>query len=200
MTNIPREDLIEALRTLYQERDDAMRTRFSRSLPFADTILENRWDRARRLGFGEGASIYDSAQIFGRVRVGANTWIGPGALLDGSGGDGLTIGATCSISAGVHIYTHDTVLWAVSGGTAPRREGSVVIGDCCHLGAQSVIIAGITIGHRCVIAANSMVNRDVPDNTIVGGTPARTLGHVEGEGSHIRLAFHSTTSPGGSAE
>jgi acetyltransferase-like isoleucine patch superfamily enzyme len=52
-----------------------------------------------------------------------------------------------------------------------------------------VIIAGITIGSRCVIAANSLVNRDVPDGTIVGGTPARRLGRVEGEGADVRLVY-----------
>jgi len=189
----------EFRRLLHQvrvEADATLRTRFDRSLPFGDALFD-RWERARALGFGEGASIYDSTLVFGEVRVGAGSWVGPFVLLDGSGG-GISIGATCSISAGVHVYTHDTVRWALSGGRAARRTGAVSIGDCCHIGAQSVVVAGITIGSRCVVAANSLVNRDVPARSIVGGTPARRLGRVEGEGEAVRLVFERNA-PGAEA-
>ena len=185
--NDPIADLALELRRLKEQRDAELRAQFDRSLPFADAQFD-RWDRAKSLGFGEKTSIYDSSALFGTVTVGSNTWIGPFTVLDGSGG-GLTIGDYCSISAGVHIYTHDTVLWAVSGGVQNARKGAVVIGSNTYIGAQSVIVAGVSIGSRCVIAANSLVNRDVPDGTIVGGTPARRLGHVEGEGATARLVF-----------
>jgi acetyltransferase-like isoleucine patch superfamily enzyme len=89
----------------------------------------------------------------------------------------------------VHIYTHDTVLWALSGGNAPTARASVKIGDCVYIGSQSVIAAGVTIGSRCVVGANSFVNRDVPDGVIVGGSPARRLGRVVGAGADVRLEF-----------
>jgi acetyltransferase-like isoleucine patch superfamily enzyme len=179
--------LAKALRELKEHRDQELRSSFNRSLPFADAQFD-RWERAKALGFGDKTSIYDSSVVMGDVAVGYETWIGPYTMLDGSGG-GLVIGDHCSISTGVHIYTHDTVLWAVSGGVQPARKGAVKIGSNTYIGAQSVIIAGVTIGERCVIAANSLVNRDVPDGTIVGGTPARRLGRVEGEGANARLAY-----------
>ena len=182
-------DLSTQLRLLKEARDAELRATYQRSLPFADAQFD-RWERAKALGFGEGTSIYDSSALFGDVAVGRNTWIGPFTLLDGSGG-GLSIGDYCSISAGVHIYTHDTVLWAVSGGVQQARKGRVVIGSNSYIGAQSVIVAGVTIGSRCVIAANSLVNRDVPDGSIIGGTPARHLGRVEGEGAEARLVYDS---------
>lgn len=177
------------LRKLKEQRDQELRSTYNRSLPFADAQFD-RWERAKTLGFGDKTSIYDSSFIFGDVKVGHDTWIGPFTLLDGSGG-GLVIGDHCSISAGVHIYTHDTVLWAVSGGVQQARKSAVTVGSNTYIGAQSVIVAGVTIGARCVIAANSLVNRDVPDGTIVGGTPARVLGHVEGEGATARLVYRS---------
>jgi acetyltransferase-like isoleucine patch superfamily enzyme len=180
-------DLSTQLRLLKEARDAELRATYQRSLPFADAQFD-RWDRAKALGFGEGTSIYDSSALFGDVAVGRNTWIGPFTLLDGSGG-GLSIGDHCSISAGVHIYTHDTVLWAVSGGVQQVRKGRVVIGSNSYIGAQSVVVAGVTIGSRCVIAANSLVNRDVPDGSIVGGTPARRLGSVVDEGDQAHLVF-----------
>jgi acetyltransferase-like isoleucine patch superfamily enzyme len=180
-------ELSDLLQALHQQRDEELRLKLNRSLPFADAQFD-RWERAKILGFGEKTSIYDSSVVMGDVSVGANTWIGPFTMLDGSGG-GLTIGDYVSISSGVHIYTHDTVLWAVSGGVQAARKGAVSIGSNTYIGAQALIIAGVAIGSSCVIAANSLVNRNVLDGTIVGGTPARHLGRVEGEGANARLVY-----------
>lgn len=179
--------LSRGLHALLLRRDAELRERYQRSLPFADAMFD-RWERARRLGFGEGASIYDSSSVFGDVRVGEQTWVGPNTLLDGSGG-ALTIGAFCAISSGVHLYTHDTVAWALSGGTAPFKTGATVIGDRVYIGSQCVIAAGVSIGDQCVIGANSFVNRDVPPRTIVGGSPAHRIGRVYVDGGKIGLRY-----------
>lgn len=168
---------------LYTAQDEQLREQFARSLPFQDGAF-NRWERAQRLGFAAGASIYNSALVFGEVCVGANTWIGPYTVLDGSGA-ALQIGAHCSISSGVHIYTHDTVRWALSGGVAEKRADSVTISDCVYIGSQSIIAPGVTIGTQVVVAANSFVRSDVPPRTVVGGSPARVIGKVLGEGKDI---------------
>jgi len=181
------EAFLATMRAAYEAQDERLRARFDRSLPLQDG-LDDRWERARRLGFGEKVSIYNSAIVFGDVRIGANTWVGPNVILDGSG-EGLTIGSSCSISAGVHIYTHDSVFWALSGGKSGYRKGRVTIGDCCYIGPQSVIAADVTIGPHSLVATNSFVNRDVPPYTIVGGTPARILGHVVLDGDVPRLVF-----------
>lgn len=184
------DELLHTLRKLYIEREGWLGENFDRSLPFADAILDNRWSRAERLGFAPGASIYDSALVFGSVAVGTQTWIGPTVILDGTGG-GISIGAFCSIAAGVHLYTHDTVLWAVSGGKASRRKAPIEIGDCCHIGAQSIVLPGVVIGRKSIIAANSLVNKDVQEGSVVAGSPARTIGRVIGEGECVQLHFDS---------
>lgn len=180
------EEFLRMLHQAHLTRQEEL-LEWDRSLPFQDAMFD-RWERARRLHFGEGASVYESASVFGSVRVGRDTWIGPNVLLDGSGG-GLTIGRCCSVSAGVQIYTHDTVRWALSGGIVTRSTAPVSVGDCTHLGSQSIVAAGVEIGSQCVVGANSFVNRDVPDRTIVVGTPARVVGYVEGEGEAVRLVF-----------
>lgn len=55
--------------------------------------------------------------------------------------------------------------------------------------ASPAIVRGVTIGRQCVIAANSLVNRDVADRTIVGGSPAKRLGRVRVEGDDVRLDY-----------
>ena len=168
-------DVIDGLRLGYEQLRDQMTETWSRDLPL-DELLFDRWDRARHLGFGEGSSIYHLAYVYGDVAVGTNTWIGPFTLLDGSGG--LTIGSWCSISAGVQIYTHDSVARAVTEGQAPIDRAPVSIGDGCYIGAGTVVAKGVTIGSHAVIGAQSFVNRDVEPFAIVAGTPARRIGTV----------------------
>lgn len=162
--------LLEALQALLAQQDKRVQELWNRSLPFGDYIV-NRWQKAQRLGFGEGSSIYDSALILGNVKVGRNTWIGPFTVLDGSGG--LEIGDHCSISAGVQIYSHDTVKWATSGGVEPPDRDAVYIGNRCYIGPNAIISKGVKIGDGCVIGANSLVNTDIPSGVKAWGTPAR---------------------------
>lgn len=180
------------LQRLYAEREAAVRAEWQRSLPLGDLVVD-RWERARRLGFGEGASIYDSAIVLGSVAVGASTWIGPQVMLDGSGG--LEIGSYCSVSAGVQIYSHDTVEWAVTGGRAKAQHGPVRIGDRCYIGPLTVIARGVSIGDGCVIGAHSFVNRNLPAGSLAWGTPCRVQGRVivspEGEVSFERTESES---------
>jgi acetyltransferase-like isoleucine patch superfamily enzyme len=181
------DSLEAALTDLYETRRSAFRERWSRDLPF-DELLFDRWDRATSLGFGTGSSIYHLSYVYGNVTVGQNTWIGPFTVLDGSGG--LTIGAGCDISAGVHIYTHDTVSRVLSDGKEAIEKAPVRIGDSCHIGAHVVVVKGVTIGHHSVIGAGSFVNRDIPAYTVAVGTPCRPVGRVAVDGDgRPRLLF-----------
>lgn len=148
-----------------------------RFLSAADYFID-RWERARMMGFGEGTSIYDSCLVLGNTAVGKNTWIGPYTILDGSGG-GLSIGSDCAISAGVHIYTHDTVGHIISG--EPVATASVRIGNHVYIGPHAVIAKGVTIGDYVIIGANSLVNHDIPAGYKAFGTPARIVGSSRGE-------------------
>jgi acetyltransferase-like isoleucine patch superfamily enzyme len=182
------DDLHGALTELADRLRADARTRWARDLPF-DELLFDRWERARKLGFGAGASVYQSCLVFGDVSVGGGTWIGPNTLLDGSGAK-LEIGANCSISTGVQIYTHDSVKRALSGGRAELERGRVSIGDNCYVGPNVIVSRGVTIGRQSVIGANSFVNRDVPANSIAVGSPARVIGSVrEDENGEIELVY-----------
>lgn len=174
-------ELIEAFKAaLVSERDRVLRE-WRRTLPIGD-YLSDRWEKAKGLGFGEGVSVYDSVLVIGDVSVGSHTWVGPFVVLDGSGR--LSIGSYCSISAGVQIYTHDTVAWATSGGRDSIERAAVSIGDRCYIGPNTVISKGVTIGSGCVIGANSFVNQDIPDGAKAWGTPARCVGFVTESKDH----------------
>lgn len=165
--------LLKDLKNLWLQRRRDCHKQWQRSLPFGDYVVD-RWEKAAELGFGEGSSCYDSVLVLGDVEVGDNTWIGPFVVLDGSGG--LTIGSNCSISAGVQIYTHDSVNWALSGGQAPYEKKPSRIGDNCYIGPYSVISKGVSIGDGCVIGAHSLVHKNIPSKSKAYGTPCQVMG------------------------
>jgi len=168
-------DALRQLRDAWLAARDAAARQWNRTLPFAEYVVD-RWEKARLLGFGEGASIYDSAIVLGTVSVGAHTWIGPWVMLDGSGG--LSIGSNCSISAGVQIYSHDSVKWATSGGKADIERAPTRVGDNCYIGPNVIIAKGVTIGDGCIIGANSVVLSDVPSGMKAFGNPCRAIGVI----------------------
>jgi acetyltransferase-like isoleucine patch superfamily enzyme len=172
----PPHDSLEALRDLWRRLRAEVDQRWNRTLPFGDYVVD-RFEKARLLGFGEGSSIYDSAVVIGSVKVGQHTWIGPFTMLDGSGG--LEIGSFCSVSAGVQIYSHDTVKWALSGGEAGPERAPTRIGSRVYLGPNTVVAKGVTIGDGSVIGANSLVLHDVPPGRKALGTPCRVVGEVD---------------------
>ena len=126
------------------------------------------------------------AWITGSPTIGEGTWIGAFAVLDGSGG--LVIGAGCDISAGVHIYTHSSAKRCVSGRAYPAVDRAPTsIGDRVFIGANAVVMMGVTIGNEAVVAAGAVVIHDVPARTVVAGVPARRVGTVGIEGSSVDI-------------
>lgn len=168
--NVEMTKKIETLKKLYQVLREDMQKKFQRDLPLAE-LLFDRWERAETLGFGKGTSIYHSSYVYGDVIVGENTWIGPFTILDGTGS--LRIGSFCSISAGVQIYTHDSVKWAVTGGKASYEHAPVRIGDRCYIGPNAVISKGVSIGEESIIGAGSLVLSDIPQKSKAWGCPAK---------------------------
>ncbi len=57
----------------------------------------------------------------------------------------------------------------------PCTTGLITIGDGSWIGANAVITAGVTVGQYCVIAAGSVVTKDVPDYSIAAGSPAKVI-------------------------
>lgn len=169
-------ELLEELRAMLSVQAAQVRQQWNRSLPFGDYVVD-RWDKARVLGFGSGSSIYDSSLVLGDVKVGCNTWIGPFTVLDGSGG--LEIGDNCSISAGVQIYSHDTVRWAIEAGSVGPERAPTKIGSRCYIGPNTVVAKGVTIGDGCIIGANSLVLKDLPGGSKAWGNPCRVRGAVD---------------------
>ncbi len=159
------------LKYFWKRQFKAIKKKWDRSLSFGDYVVD-RWERASDLGFGTGSSVYDSCLVLGDVVVGKDVWIGPYTVLDGSGGQ-LFIGDGCCISAGVQIYTHDTIAKTLSAAKAERAVAPTSIGKRTYLGPNSVVAKGVNIGQEVVIGAMSFVNSDIASNSVAFGCPCR---------------------------
>ncbi len=105
--------------------------------------------------------------LFGcQISLGAK--IGKGSKI-GYGGVGTVIHDRAVIGKNVLIGPG-----VVIGGTSKKYEVPV-IGDNCEIAPGAKIIGPVKIGNNCIVGANAVVIRDVPDNTIVGGVPAKVL-------------------------
>lgn len=178
---------LDKLLALHSQLRKNMKTKWNRILPL-DEMVFDRWEKAKYVGTGEGASIYHNCYIYGDVSIGKSTWVGPLTVLDGSGGK-LVIGDFCSISAGVQIYTHNTVKWALCGGKAPYEKAATSIGNNCYLGPYAIVTMGVHIGANCLIGSHSLVNKSVPDNSILFGVPGRVVGKVRVKGDSVELVY-----------
>lgn len=83
--------------------------------------------------------------------------------LDKTNPRGIYIGEESYVSFGATVLTHDFVR---------GMHADTIIGKQCFIGANSTILPGITIGNNSIIAAGSIVTKDVPNNCIVAGNPA----------------------------
>jgi acetyltransferase-like isoleucine patch superfamily enzyme len=92
----------------------------------------------------------------------------------------ITIGNNVFITADCAFITHD-------GGTLILRKevpdleltAPIRVGNDVYMGIRTIIMPGVTIGNRVIIAAGSIVTKDIPDNSVVAGVPARVIKSVD---------------------
>lgn len=152
---------------------------FSRLLRLLQHIrlrLGMEWHRRRLAQCGSGALIYAGCRITfpQHISIGEETSIGPQCSLQASSQGHISIGKRCAIAAYTRIVTptHDSEALPVS---AVGINKSVVIGDDVWIGRGVIVLPGVTIGSRSIIAAGAVVNRDIPPDMLAGGVPARVI-------------------------
>jgi acetyltransferase-like isoleucine patch superfamily enzyme len=145
---------------------------------------------------GEGTSIWHQAQVRRRARLGCNCIVGKGVYIDA----GVVLGDNVKVQNHVSIYQGVTLEDGVFCGPhcvftndkfprAVNADGSLKAADDWDLvttlvkrgasiGANAVIVCGVTIGEWAMVGAGAVVSRDVPDHGLVWGNPARLRGFV----------------------
>lgn len=112
------------------------------------------------------------------IELGSDIALGPFVRLWASENARITIGAHALFGPGVTIITANHGFEARDEfiKQQPQRERDVRIGEDVWIGANAVILPGVTIGDGAIVSAGAVVNRDVEAFAIVGGVPARTIG------------------------
>ena len=146
---------------------------------------------ARKIGVNFGTNLF----IYGKVTWSTEPWL-------------ITLGDNVHITNDVHFVTHD-------GGTLLFRSmisdleitKPIVVGSNVYIGNGVYILPGVTIGNNVVVGAGAVVTKDVPDNSVVAGVPARVikttdeyldklkreslhLGHLKGQEKDLALMKH----------
>lgn len=142
---------------------------------------------------GNGTSVWHFTHIRSTVKIGDNCVVGSHCYIDSD----VTIGNNCKIQSGSLIYHPAKIEDNVFIGPGSRlindknpratdAEGNplteedwncegVVIKSGASIGAGSIIMPGVTIGKNAMIGSGSVVTKDVPDNTVAYGVPAKEV-------------------------
>lgn len=115
---------------------------------------------------------------FGKnIKIGRNVFINSGCRFQDQGG--ITIGDGSLIG-------HNVVLATINHDYNPKKRGTmylkpIVLEENSWIGSNATILPGITIGENSIVAAGSVVTKDVPANTIFAGNPAKFMSNLEDE-------------------
>ncbi len=137
---------------------------------------------------GDGTYIWNEVQVREGAKIGANCRLGKCTYVDANVviGDGCRIQNRVSLYQGVTVgnrvfigphvtFVNDLYPRATSGGFDLIET---TVEDGASIGANATILGGLTIGGSSMVAAGSVVTKDVPPHGLVVGNPAKLIGHV----------------------
>lgn len=147
---------------------------------------------AGAVDFGHGAYIARGARILtSRFSIGAASWVAAGVIIRGlvSIGDRSTVNPYAHIAglvrighdvriagmASIYGFNHGFARTDVPIHVQPQTMKGIKIEDGCWIGANAVIVDGVTLGQGCIVAAGAIVTKDFPPLSVVGGNPARLI-------------------------
>ena len=95
----------------------------------------------------------------------------------------ITIGDKTTVSFDVAFVTHDAATRVLRNLPGHNPEtviyGTINVGKNCFIGCRSVILPGVTIGDNTIVGAGSIVNRDLPANSVCAGAPCKVICSLE---------------------
>ncbi|MGR4071141.1 acyltransferase [Streptococcus parasuis] len=111
-----------------------------------------------------GVIIGNNCEIYKNVDFGSEPYL-------------IKMGNHVRITNGVRFITHDGGVWVFRENTHKNIDvfGPIIIGNNVHIGMNSIIMPGVKIGNNCVIGAGAVVTKNIPDDSIAAGVPAKVI-------------------------
>jgi len=123
-----------------------------------------RYWRKKGTQIGENCEIYSSAEF------GSEPYL-------------ISLGNHVRVNAGVIFVTHDGGVWVLRDLKEEYKDndifGRITVGDNVHIGTNAIIMPGVQIGSNCIIGCGAIVTKDIPDNSIAVGVPARVIKSID---------------------
>jgi acetyltransferase-like isoleucine patch superfamily enzyme len=136
--------------------------------------------------FGDGAQFRAGAYaVFcSQISLGRRVIIRPGSQLMADSYQGITIEDDVMLGAGIHIYVNnhrfdDTTVPIIDQDYYP--SAAVVLGKGCWVGANAIILPGVTVGENSVIGAGSVVTKSIPARVVAVGCPAKVIREIRSD-------------------
>ena len=139
--------------------------------------MRERWLAAHCGRFGEASIVARGCRVLGapKLTVGDGVVVARDVTLDARGGLELQDEALIGFESVLLTETHRSELLGVAIQRQGMFQAEVVIGRRAWIGMRVLVLPGVTIGTDVIVGAGSLVNKDVPDGTVVAGVPARIL-------------------------
>lgn len=107
----------------------------------------------------------------------------------------IKIGNQVRLTSGVKFITHDGGLWVIRNMGLQKnadKMGMITVGNNVFIGWDTIIMPNVTIGDNVIIGAGSIVTKNIPDNTIAVGVPAKPINTIEGYFEKNKMSFDDT--------
>lgn len=154
-------------------------------IPGESGWLIRRFIYKKRIISGDNVAIDEHVCIKypERLSIGNNSYIGRNSMIQASGfleiGNDVIIGPYVKIWSSDHIFDRLDIAIHLQG----HSFAKVIIGNDVWIGTNTVILKGISIGDGAVVAAGSLVNKDVPKYAVVAGNPAKVIKYRDDKGN-----------------
>ena len=118
----------------------------------------------------KGLSIGNDCEIYPSANFGSEPYL-------------ISLGHHVRINSGVIFITHDGGVWVLRNLKEDYKDidlfKKIHIGNNVHIGTNAIIMPGVTIGNNCIIGCGAIVTKNIPDNSIAVGIPARVIETID---------------------
>lgn len=122
---------------------------------------------------GEGTKVVGPIYCTAKLITGSDCWLGRNFTIHGNGI--VEMGDNCDIAKDVTFLTGRHTDGSQESGAGEIRNYSIRVGEGCWIGAHATLGRNVTIGKGSMILADACVMKNMPENTLIGGVPARIV-------------------------